>query len=89
MNYKKHYNLLIERAQNRSILKSEYKENHHIIPTCMNGSNMKENKVALLPEEHLLAHLLLHKIYPNELGLAKAVVQMTKRKLSGWSIKEL
>ncbi len=76
MNYKLHYNKLIHRAQNRSILKSEYKEVHHIIPSCIGGSDLKENLVPLFPEEHLLAHLLLVKIYPKEYGLTKAANMM-------------
>ena len=77
MNYKLHYEKLITKAQNRSILKSEYKEVHHIIPVCMNGSDDKENLIALFPEEHIVAHLLLTKIYPNNYGLLKASNCMT------------
>lgn len=82
MNYKSHYDKLIHRAQNRSILKGEYKEIHHIIPTCIGGSDLKENLTPLFPEEHLLAHLLLVKIYPNEYGLTKAANMMTHCKTS-------
>lgn len=77
MNYKLHYDKLIHRAQNRSILKSEYKEIHHIIPKCMDGSDGKENLIALFPEEHVLAHLLLIKIFPKHHGLLKAANMMT------------
>ena len=77
MNYKLHYDKLIHKAQNRSILKGEYKETHHIIPTCMDGSDLIENKVALFAEEHVIAHLLLVKIYPLELKLAQAAHMMT------------
>jgi len=82
MNYKLHYDKLIHRAQNRSILKSEYKEVHHIIPRCIGGSDLKENLTPLFPEEHLLAHLLLVKIYPEEYGLTKAANMMTHCKTS-------
>lgn len=79
MNYKLHYDKLIQKAKNRCILKLEYSEKHHIVPKCMGGNNSKDNLVRLFPDEHLVAHLLLHKIYPDVLGLAMAVVQMTKR----------
>ena len=65
MNYQKHYDQLIENATNRSILESEYKESHHIIPRSIGGTDETENLVDLFPEEHLVAHLLLVKIHPN------------------------
>ena len=80
MNYQKHYNLLIEKAQNRTILPTEYKENHHIIPRCLGGSDDKTNLVALMADEHFIAHLLLAKIHKNHLGLVSAAVGM----MYGW-----
>ena len=41
MNYQKHYDTLIARGQ-RTLIHG-YRENHHIIPKCMGGSNNKEN----------------------------------------------
>ncbi len=67
MDYKKHYNLLIERAKNRTL--EGYSEKHHIIPKCMGGSNSKDNIVKLTAEEHYVAHQLLVKIYPDHHGL--------------------
>ena len=80
MNYKLHYEKLISKAQNRSILKSEYKEVHHIIPECMEGSNDSQNLIALFPEEHFIAHLLLAKIYPDEKGILYALRLMINGK---------
>lgn len=77
MNYELHYKKLIYKAQSRSILKSEYKEIHHIIPKCLGGSNDKSNLVVLFPEEHLIAHLLLSKIYPDNNKLIHAAHMMT------------
>lgn len=91
MNYKKHYNLLIERAKNRQI--EGYKENHHIIPKCMGGSDDKDNLVALTPEEHYIAHQLLVKIYPKNNALVKAANMMIpnrpSNKLYGWIRKRM
>ena len=70
MNYKKHYDLLIEKSNSRKI--GGYLEEHHIIPKCLGGSNDKSNIVKLTPEEHFLAHKLLTKIYPNNLKLLYA-----------------
>ena len=70
MNYKKHYNLLIEKALNRNI--ECYVEKHHIIPRCLGGSDNESNLIKFTPEEHFLAHKLLTKIYPNNLKLLYA-----------------
>lgn len=77
MNYKLHYEKLILKARNRSILKSEYSETHHIIPRCMGGDDSKENLIPLFPEEHLVAHLLLVKIYSDNQKLIYAANMMT------------
>ena len=90
MDYKQHYNKLIERARNR--LLEGYTENHHIIPRCMNGTNDVKNIVALTPEEHYVAHQLLVKIYPKTHKLIHAAHLMTvsskyncrNNKLYGW-----
>ena len=63
MNYKKHYNLLVEKAiLNNTQHKSNY-EKHHIIPSSLGGSNDIDNLVLLTPKEHFIAHFLLLKIY--------------------------
>jgi len=90
MDYKKHYDLLIERSQNRVL--EGYTERHHIIPKCLNGSDDVSNIAILSPEEHFLAHLLLVKIYPNCQPLVNAAIIMTthhttqraNNKLFGW-----
>lgn len=78
MNYNKIYQSLVERGKNRS-LGEAYKETHHIIPKCMNGSNDKDNLVDLTPEEHYLAHLLLVKIHPKHFGLIRAAMIMSQK----------
>jgi hypothetical protein len=76
MNYTLHYERLIERAQERSILPDEYFEEHHIVPKCLGGDNSDENLVKLFPEEHYVAHQLLVKIYPKEKSLVYAAHMM-------------
>ena len=90
MDYKKHYDKLIERSKNRIL--EGYVEKHHIIPRCLGGTDDATNIAILTPEEHFLAHQLLVKIYPNSPPLVKAVVIMTthqtqqraNNKLFGW-----
>lgn len=76
MDYVKHYNLLIEKAQQRLELDG-YSELHHIVPRCMNGSDDTSNLVRLTAREHYVAHQLLAKMYSNHYGLAKAAFFMT------------
>jgi hypothetical protein len=76
MNYERHYDLLIERARGR-VLENVYVEKHHVVPSCLGGSDGADNIVNLLPEEHYLAHQLLVKMYPQESKLYYAALMMT------------
>lgn len=90
MNYKKHYDSLIDRGRNRNL--EGYKETHHILPRCLGGTDDPDNLVDLTAEEHYVAHQLLIKLYPNNTELVWAAHQMTKHpngkrnnnKLYGW-----
>lgn len=63
MNYSKIYNNLIEKSKNRKL--TNYFEHHHIIPKCFGGTNNSQNIAILTAREHLIAHILLYKIYKN------------------------
>ena len=83
MNYQRIYNEFIYRAlseNRRKYKKTDIRymcyERHHIVPKCLGGDNSKENFVLLTPEEHLLLHLCLVKIYPNNHSLIKAAMLM-------------
>ena len=88
MNYQKIYDNLIRKGKTRILEESVYTENHHIIPKCLGGTDNNENLVRLTPEEHLVAHLLLTKINPNNKKLVYASNWMTSRvknnKEYGW-----
>ena len=75
MNYQRHYDLLIERARNRTL--EGYCERHHVIPVCMGGGDEKGNLVKLTAEEHYVAHQLLVKMYPENYKLVFAANRMT------------
>jgi len=45
---------------------SGYSEKHHIIPTCCDGSNDKNNIAILTAREHFLCHWLLYKIHKTQ-----------------------
>jgi len=63
MNYRNHYNRLINRARNRNL--SSYYELHHVVPKCIGGTDDPSNIVKLTPEEHYVAHQLLVKIHDS------------------------
>lgn len=67
MDYKKHYNLLMEKAQKAGRVKSKeaYFEKHHIVPESEGGTNAKSNLVLLTAREHFIAHWLLYRDNPN------------------------
>jgi len=86
MDYKAHYQKLIEKANGRFLV--GYHESHHVVPRCLGGSDNPNNLIKLTPEEHYLAHLLLVKIYPNNPSLASAAMMMCAKrkgnKVYGW-----
>lgn len=61
--YYKWYNMIITNAKHRQL--HGYKEQHHIIPKCMGGSNKKENLVMLTAREHFICHQLLARFVSN------------------------
>jgi hypothetical protein len=79
MNYANIYNQLIQSAQDRQTLDG-YKEKHHIIPRCVQGTNDKSNLVYLTAREHLIAHRLLDKIYPDNYKIFFALWSMLTMK---------
>ena len=80
MDYKKHYDLLIETRRNRILPEGEYYEKHHIVPQSMGGSDEDSNLIRLTPREHFIAHWLLWRIHKNkEMAFAfYAMVNMAK-----------
>lgn len=85
MNYIKIYENLIEKCKCRIIDVDQYYENHHIKPKCLGGDNTNSNLVKLTYREHLLAHWLLHNIYPENIKLHRAFNFMA---YGEWNIKE-
>lgn len=55
---------------------SDYLEKHHIIPKCMGGKNEEDNYVLFTYREHIIAHHLLHRIFPENHKLALAYLGM-------------
>lgn len=77
------YNKLMDKGKTRGIASRKiklslgyYTEIHHIIPISLGGTNDTSNLVLLTYREHIIAHMLLMRIYPNNFGLAHAVKTM-------------
>lgn len=77
MNYKRHYDLLIDRARARVL--EGYKELHHVLPRCIGGGDERANIVSLTAEEHYVAHQLLIKIHPRNKNLLFGMFMMSTR----------
>jgi len=75
MNYQKIYDTIVERAKSREL--QGYKERHHVVPKCMNGTDDPDNIVELTAKEHFLCHKLLVFIYPSNIGLWHAYNMMS------------
>lgn len=71
--YKKTYDSLITKCLSTNYDPSIYLEVHHIVPKCMGGTNEKSNLVSMTTREHIIAHMLLARIYPDEYKLIFAV----------------
>lgn len=77
MDYEKHYNLLIDRARIRQLPKDgRFTEEHHILPECMDGPDIPENRCILTLREHFIAHILLMNMRPGVAGLVVAAMRM-------------
>ena len=79
MDYKRLYDHLVQKSLPRGLDKSAlsgYYEKHHIRPRCMGGDDTDENFVLFTPREHVIAHRLLCKMYPNSVKLLWAYMMM-------------
>lgn len=80
MNYKKIYENLIQKwidLKDSPKDESRYYEKHHIVPKCIGGTDEESNIVSMFARDHMIAHMLLALIYPNERDLAFAVVALS------------
>ena len=70
------YNRLVDKGLKRGLDKDKldyYTEKHHILPRCMGGKDEDNNYVLFTAKEHILAHMLLHRLYPEIDGLLYAI----------------
>jgi hypothetical protein len=79
MDHYNHYISLIKKHGSVSKPISGYNERHHILPKCMGGDDSYDNLIYLGAREHLLAHWLLMKAFPEVKGLKIAYTTMCSR----------
>jgi hypothetical protein len=78
--YKRVYKELIEKAKTPEYIKENEGKplhKHHIIPKCLGGSDDKENIVKLTIRYHIIAHLLLARIYDDNADLITSAFLMS------------
>ncbi len=63
MKYLNWYNRLIKKGNSQILNEGEYTEKHHIVPRHRGGGDDASNIATLTFRQHILAHLLLWKIY--------------------------
>lgn len=71
----------------RNLIRNGYIERHHIKPRGIGGKDDSSNLINLTPREHFFAHLLLYKIHPTNLRIAKGLSAMAygnKKNLNSW-----
>jgi hypothetical protein len=86
MDYKKHYDALVTKGQNRELGLETYTEVHHIVPRSEGGTNEKSNLVKLTAREHFIAHWLLYRDNPSLKSRAFAFVAMSSKSKLGVKI---
>lgn len=62
MNYEKLYNQIIDNRKCFPLTKTQYGENHHILPRSLGGTDVDSNMVKLTAREHFLCHYCLLKM---------------------------
>ena len=77
IDYYNDYNQLINQCLGRGLNKNDigfYTEKHHIFPRCLGGMDKDDNYVLLSALEHIVAHILLSRSYPNNTKLLSAAL---------------
>lgn len=72
MDYRRIYDAFIADRRNSKL--EGYTETHHVVPRCVGGADDVENLIALTPEDHYFAHLLLARIHGGKLWHAVAAM---------------
>lgn len=83
MDYNKIYNDLCLSRKPRGLRKQAGYEIHHILPRSLGGDDCETNLVKFTRREHIFAHKILTKIYPNSKSMRTALFLMSSRPKRG------
>lgn len=76
MDYIRIYEAFIKDRRAKEPTLTGYTERHHILPRSLGGGDEPENLIALTPEDHFFAHLILAKIHRGKMASALACMMM-------------
>ena len=65
MNYQRLHDALVAVGRQRGTKERNGFDLHHVIPSCMGGSDDESNKALLTFHEHFVLHRLLTKLHSN------------------------
>lgn len=76
MDYIRIYEAFIKDRRAKEPTLTGYTESHHILPRSMGGGDEPKNLIALTPEDHFFAHLILSKVHRGKMASALACMMM-------------
>jgi len=75
--YRNLYIRLVERCKTMTEKElSGYNEVHHILPRCMGGDDEKYNLVLMPIRYHIMAHIILSEVFPDNVKIVYAAICM-------------
>lgn len=86
--YSKWYISFISKRKDRIIEENIYYEKHHIIPKSANGTDETENIIKLTLREHYFAHLLLTKMFDDEIIVQKMLYALSTFRMTNENRKD-
>jgi len=98
VDYHRIYEQFIKGRRAREAALTGYTEKHHILPRSMGGGDEPENLIALTPEDHFFAHLLLAKMHGGALWSPVALMSggrmrdyrpIESRRRHGWIMRSM
>ena len=98
MDYHRIYREFIQDRREREPALDGYTERHHIVPRSLGGGDEPENLIALTPEDHFFAHLVLAKMHGGALWAPVALMSggrmrdyrpIQSRRQHGWVMRAM